>query len=95
MSLCSKKVAPERLSPPTLLTIFNSYVIPNALYGCELWNNNSQSDLVQLFIAQNFCLKQMQVHDRNISTDYCLSTVYTVPRVNELEIRKLTFFGQF
>ncbi|KAH3858029.1 hypothetical protein DPMN_100648 [Dreissena polymorpha] len=36
----------------------------------------------------------MQGYDRNISTDYCLSTVNTVPIVNELEIRKLTFFGQ-
>ena len=94
MSLCSKGVAPERLSQPTLSTIFNSSVIPKALYGCELWNNNSQSDLVQLSIAHNFCLKHMQGYDINISTDYCLSTINTVPIVNELEIRKLTFFGQ-
>ncbi|KAH3712976.1 hypothetical protein DPMN_072738 [Dreissena polymorpha] len=88
------RVAPERLSPPTLSTIFKSSIIPKALNGCELWNNNSQSDLVQLSIAQNFCLKHMQGYDRSISTDYCLSTVNTVPIVNELDIRKLTFFGQ-
>ena len=60
ISVCAKGMGPERLSPITMSTIFNSTVLPKAIYGSELWNNNSSSDLLKLQITQNFCLKHMQ-----------------------------------
>ena len=94
MGLCAKGISPERLSPSTLMTVFNSAILPKALYGCELWNNNSATDLARLSTAQKFCLKNMQGYNRHISSDFCLLTVNAIPVVNTLESRKLNLFGQ-
>jgi len=75
-------------------TIFNSTVLPKAIYGSELWNNNSSSDLLKLQISQNFCLKHMQGYQKCISTDFALITTNAIPIVNILECQKLKLLGQ-
>ena len=40
-----------------LISIITLFVLPKALFGCELWHNMSRSDMRQLEIAHHFCLK--------------------------------------
>ena len=81
ITVCAKGMGPERQSPITMSKIFNSAVLPKAIYGSELWHNNSSSDLLKLQIIQNFCLKHMQGYQKCISTDFCLITINAIPIV--------------
>ena len=61
------------LHPLTCKTIYKSIVLPKALYGCENWDNLSDTDLLTLERAHRFCVKHMQSLSTRTRTDTALS----------------------
>ena len=47
-------------NPIIARTIYETMVLPKALYGCELWNTYSKQDINNLEKAHRFCVKHMQ-----------------------------------
>ena len=60
MSLLSKVSGRDGANPLTLLKLYKTSVLPRALFGCELWNPISKTDMKQQEVAQHFCLKYAQ-----------------------------------
>ena len=78
----------------TLKRIYESIVLPRALYRCELWSNLSQSDSLLLERSHRLCIKTMQNMDRNTRTCVALSLFGTSSLHYVIHKRKLTLFGQ-
>ena len=47
------------VNPIIVRTIYETMVLPKALYGCELWNAYSKQDINNLEKAHRFCVKHM------------------------------------
>jgi len=92
--LCNNGLSPRRLSASTLMTIYNSAIIPKALYGNDLWTNYSQSDILSLERAHRLCIKSIQGYKRSTATDFSLATSNSIPIETMIECNKLKFFGQ-
>jgi hypothetical protein len=52
LSIINSGIHTQRLNPITSRTIYSSIVIPKALYGCELWNKYSLTDIRKLETSQ-------------------------------------------
>ena len=52
------------LHPMTLKKIYDSVVLPRALYGCEFWHGISNIDLLLLERSHKFRVKSIQNIDR-------------------------------
>jgi hypothetical protein len=85
---------PDGLIPPTLTTIYQTVVLPKALYGCELWNSVQSSAMLRLERAHRECIKCIQKIPRNTSTVISLGALGMFPIEAEIAKRKLIFFGQ-
>ena len=92
--LVSSGFSEMQLHPLTLKRIYESIVLPRALYGCELWGNLSQSDSLLLERSQRLCIKSMQNMNRNTRTYVALSLFGTSSLKYVIHKRKLTLFGQ-
>ena len=77
------------------LKIYRCIVLPKALYGCENWNNLSNTDIMCLERAHRYCIKYMQGLHRRTRTDISLSLVGSHSLEAEIDSRKLQLFGQF
>ena len=82
------------LHPITSRKIYNSVVLPKALYGCESWCPLTASNLLTLERAHRFCVKHMQSLGIRTRTDIALGLLGIFPLEIEIEIRKLILFGQ-
>ena len=82
------------LHPLTAKHLYETIVLPRALYGCELWSNLLDSEINTLEIAHRFCLKIIQSIPRLSRTDIVLSSLGMLPIEAEIDKRKLVFFGQ-
>ncbi len=60
LSLAGAGVRPKGLNPLTSSVLYKSIVLPRALYGCELWNCITNTDMLMLERMHRFCCKQMQ-----------------------------------
>jgi len=94
MSIVGKGIGPAAFNAITLMTIYNSAVLPKALYWSELWCNVSAKDLAKLHKAHLFCIKHIQGLRVSTSTDFSLVTVNSVPLETIVDCNKLKFFGQ-
>ncbi|XP_053398165.1 uncharacterized protein LOC128556626 [Mercenaria mercenaria] len=94
LNISSSGIHPVALNPITSRTIYRSIVIPKSLYGCELWNMYSKTDMLKLERAHRFCLKFMQQLRQNISTDFSLSVINLSSIEAMIDFKKLQFFGQ-
>ena len=88
-------VSDTGLHPLSCQKIYKSVVLPSALYGCESWNNLTESQILTLERAHRYCIKYMQGLPRQTRTDIALSLlgVYTIQ--SEIDFKKLILFGQF
>ena len=94
ISISNRGLHPNSCNPVSSRVSYTSIVIPRALYGCELWNTCTSSDMMKLKVAHRFCMKYVQRLDMNTSTDCTLSCV-DIPSIETIiEHRKLQFFGQ-
>ena len=82
------------LHPLTAKHLYETIVLPRALYGCELWSSLNSSEINTLEIAHRFCLKVIQSIPRLSRTDIVLSSLGMLPMEAEIDKRKLVFFGQ-
>ena len=84
----------DNLHPLTCIKIYNSVVLPKALYGCENWFDLTESEILSLERAHRFCVKHMQSLSKRTRTDAALSLLGVYPIELEIDSRKLTLFGQ-
>ena len=82
------------MNPLTMLSIYRSVVLPKSLYGCELWNDVSESQLRTLEISQHKCLRFMQDIPRVTRSDVALSMIGCKTVTTEVDYKKIMFFGQ-
>ena len=57
LSLVNCGIYQDGLNPLTSKRIYNSVVLPKALYGCELWSNLHPNHIMSLERAHRFCIK--------------------------------------
>ena len=86
--------AEDGIHPLTLLNIYKSVVIPKGLYGCELWNDMSDSHILTLEQAQRKCVRFAQGIPSRTRSDIALGMVGCKLIESEIDYRKLSFFGQ-
>ena len=92
--LLNSAFSETELHPLTLKRIYDSVVLPKALYGCELWCDIRQSDILALERSHRLCLKTIQGIGRNTRTCVALSLIGAVALQYEIEKRKFILFGQ-
>lgn len=83
------------LHPLTLKKIYETVVLPKALYGCEFWHKIPDSDLLKLERAHRLCIKNMQSIGLNTRTCVALSLIGSRSIELEIKKKKCTLFGQF
>ena len=93
-SLMNCGIHENGISPLTSYKMYKSLVLPKALYGCELWSDLSQAQLLRLERSHRFCIKSIQNISTITRTDIALSMLGCFPLIREIDYRKLTFFGQ-
>lgn len=90
LSFCDKDSI--SINPLTSLKLYKSVVQSTFLYGCELWNNLTQTNIKEIEKFHHYCLKKIQylpVHTRSAMTEALLG----LGSLNsEIEKRKLLFF---
>ena len=62
MSLSNKVTNSDGTHLLTMLKLYKTSVLPRALFGCELLNVISKTDMQLLEVAQHFCLKIAHEH---------------------------------
>ena len=77
-----------------LKRIYDTVVLPKALYGCELWSSMSQTDILLLERLHRLSLKTIQEIDRKTRTCVALGLIGSSDLKYEIEKRKATFIGQ-
>ena len=85
----------ETLHPLTCSTIYKSIVLPKTLYGYEYMDNFTDSEKLILERAHRLCIKRMQSLGMYTRTDTALSLIGIFPLEIEIDLKKLTLFGQF
>ena len=88
MSLANCSLFSE-LNPLTCIKIYNSVVLPKALYGCESWSQLSVSNILHLERAQRFCIKYIQGFGIRTRTDVALGLLGVLPLESEVDFKKL------
>ena len=91
LSLSNCGIYEDGFSPISIKHMYNSVVLPKALYGCELWSNLLPKHYVSLERAHRFCVKFVQFLPKNVSTDVALSLIGMQPIEAEIDYRKLIF----
>ena len=85
----------DSLHPLTYKKIYEAAVLPKALYGCETWFSLNTNNISLLERAHRFCVKYMQGLSIRTRTDAALSLLGIFSIESEIDLRKLTLFGQF
>jgi hypothetical protein len=83
----------EGFHPLTSLRIYNSIVLPSALYGCEMWCNLKQCNIQALERVQHFCLKVVQGLPKRTRSDIAMGLIGVRSLESVIHQRKLGFLG--
>ena len=94
LGIVNSGIHPNGLNPLTSVTIYKSVVLPRALYGCELWNSLTLSDLNMLERGHRFCIKYLQNIPVYTKTDIALHNIAITSIEAEIIYKKLQFFSQ-
>ena len=94
LNIINSGLYPGGLSPPTLLKLYTSVVLPKGLYGCQLWSNLNNTNITVVERAHKFCIKRMQKLPAFCSTDFAISSIGATSISVVIEYHKLTFLGQ-
>jgi exonuclease III len=79
--------------PLTSLKIYQSVVLPSALYGSELWSNLPENSMLCLERVHHFCVKVLQGLPKRTRSDIALGLLGLGPLESYIHKRKLTFLG--
>ena len=94
LSLVNSGIHQDGLNHLTSKRLYNSVVLPKALYGCELWSNLHKTHIMSLERAYRFCINLMQSLPKFTSTDASLALIGMYPIEAEIDCNKLIFLGQ-
>ena len=84
-------VKPNGVNPLTAISLYRKIIIPSVLYGCEIWNNLSASEINEIDRLQRYIVKRIQGFSVRTRTDICESMLGLHPLSSEIIIRKLSF----
>ena len=84
----------QDLNPLTWKRIYETVVLPKAIYGCELWSNISRTDMDLLERSHRLCLKTMQEIGRYTRTYAAVNLIGSLNMQYEIDKRKTSLFGQ-
>jgi len=87
-------ISHKALHSLTMKKLYNTIVLPRALYGSELWNELQEKHISSLERAHKACVKHMQNMPTNTRTDVALSCIAVYPIETFIDRRKLLFLGQ-
>jgi len=87
-------LSPLSLNPSISIKVYETVVIPNALYGSEIWSSMTPADLRKLEHSHRFCLKHMQGLPRRTPTNFTLSPFNAIPMETVIDHKKMNFRGQ-
>ena len=93
LSLSQKVSERSGTNPNTAIKLYNTAVIPKALFGCELWNSISNADMQQLEVAHHFCLKRAQGLPHLTRSDMVLGLAGMTSIEAQIDLHKLAFLG--
>ena len=82
------------LHPITVKHLYQTVVLSRALYGCELWNTISDTQLKSLERVHVQCIKYMQSLPKQTRSDVALALIGLTRIEYEIDKRKLLLFGQ-
>ena len=80
-------------NPGTAMKLYYRSVLPHSVFGCELWNDISKSDIHQLEIAHHFCLKRAQGLPALTRSDMVTGLLGVSSLEVYIDLQKLSFFG--
>ncbi len=69
----------QGLNPITVKHLYQTIVLPKALYGCELWSGITETQVQSLERAHRQCVKHMQSMARSTRTDIALGCIGLIP----------------
>ena len=93
-SLIDCGIAKDGIHPLSTKKLYLSVVLPRALYGTELLNDMTVSDIRSLERAHIQCLKYMMFLPKDTRSDIVLGSIGIWPLENYIDKRKLLLFGQ-
>jgi len=91
LSLVNSGLSPLSLNPSISIKVYNTFVIPKALYGSELWSSMTPVDLRKLEHSHRLSLKYMQGLPRRTPTNFTLSAINAVPLETVINYKKMNF----
>ncbi len=94
LSIVNSGIYENGLHPLTSKAIYETLVLPKALYGCELWYDLNVKTTLSLERAHRFCVKFIQSVPRHTRTDVALSVLGVLPIEADIDKRKLIFLRQ-
>lgn len=90
-ALLTLGVKPLGLNPITSANLYRKIIIPSVLYGCELWNHLTQSEIDELNRLQHFIVKKIQGFKIRTRSDICESMLGLYRLTSEIDKRKMMF----
>ena len=84
-------VKPLGINPITAISLYRKIILPSVLYGCEIWNNLSTTEINEIDKFQRYIVKRVQGLPVRTRTDMCESMLGLHPLSSEITIRKLLF----
>ncbi|CAG2232008.1 unnamed protein product [Mytilus edulis] len=93
-SLYSAGVNPKGLTPITNTLIWKRFVLPTALYSCEVWGQLSNSEIELLERTQRYAARYIQCMDKYSPTDSTTSNLGLWSLEAVIDKFKLLFFGR-
>ncbi|CAG2231536.1 unnamed protein product [Mytilus edulis] len=93
-SLYSAGVNPKGLTPITNTLIWKRFVLPTALYSCEVWGQLSNSEIELLERTQRYVARYIQCMDKYSPTDSTTSNLGLWSLEAVIDKFKLLFFGR-
>jgi hypothetical protein len=82
----------QKLDKFSLIKVYNTLIVPNIMYCCEIWGNTSANKLNKLKLLQNKCLRIIdKIPIRTSLTKYFKDN--RLLRINDIIFYKVCIFG--
>ncbi|XP_063431682.1 uncharacterized protein LOC134714370 [Mytilus trossulus] len=94
LSVLNSGIHPSILNPLTCSKIILQICYSKALYGCELWNNLTQTEITMLERSHRFVCKIIQGLPKRTRSDKCTSLLGWFSVESIINRCKLLFFGR-
>lgn len=93
-SLMSIGACPSALNPICACSLWRTVGIPTSLYGCELWNNLTTSEIESLERTQRFNAKRIQGLDPMTRSEATTGSIGLWSMEGTIDKAKLIYFGR-